>query len=240
LKHNFKGRVFELPPKIGRKSNRWEVYPMKTFTLSAWLRCLSLLLILVSSGLLTPQTASANFLSDQTTSIRLKALSDQGFSPVRAECAAEQKVYQYAPNPIAWVDPLGLAGSNLLALPAPTGSNPWMPNAPMTSSPAPAGGLTVQMAMAPDQTRPGGWATTDNIPDANYVRNGLAVTPDFKSNVSHVQTFQVPEGVQLQHGTVGPKKCSCKIYAGGGSQVQILNYADRAKLIPVGPPREIK
>jgi hypothetical protein len=115
-----------------------------------------------------------------------------------------------------------------------------MPDAPMMSAPAPAGGLTVQMAMAPGQTRPGGWATTDNIQNVEYVRNNLAVTPEFKSEVSHVQTFHIPEGVQLQHGTVGPQTCGCRIYPGGGSQVQILNFKDRAKLVPIGPPRAIK
>lgn len=69
-------------------------------------------------------------------------------------------------------------------------------------------GLTVQMAMVPGQTRPGGCATTDNIPDVDYVRNNLAVTPDFKSEVSHVQTFHVPEGVQVQSGTVGRKSAA--------------------------------
>lgn len=148
--------------------------------------------------------------------------------------------YQYGANSIGWVDPLGLAGTRVLALPAPTASNPWMPDTPMTSEPVPAGGLTVQMAMAPGQTRPGGWATTDNIPDVDYVRNNLAVTPEFKSGVSHVQTFHVPEGVQVQRGTVGPQTYGCKLYPGGGSQLQILNFADRAKLVPVGPPRAIK
>jgi RHS repeat-associated protein len=149
-------------------------------------------------------------------------------------------LYAYGANPVGWLDPLGLAGRDVLALPAPTASNPWMPGAPITSQPAPPGGLLVQMAMAPGQTRPGGWATTDHIPDVSYVRNDLAVTPEFKPQVSHVQTFQIPEGVQLQHGTVGPQTCGCSSYAGGGSQVQILNFADRAKLVPVGSPRAIK
>ncbi len=148
--------------------------------------------------------------------------------------------YKYAQNPLGWVDPLGLAGDNLLALPAPKASNPWMPDTPLMSSPAPAGGLTVQMAMAPGQTNPGGWATTDNIPDVAYVRDDLAVTPEFKEKVSQVQTFQIPEGVQLQHGTVGPQTYDCRLYPGGGSQVQILNYADRAKLVPIGAPRPIE
>jgi len=87
---------------------------------------------------------------------------------------------------------------------------------------------------------PGGWATTDNIPDVAYVRDQLAVTPECKPDVSHVQTFQIPEGVQLQHGTVGPQTCGCQLYSGGGSQVQILNFKDRAKLIPIGEPRPIR
>jgi RHS repeat-associated protein len=126
-------------------------------------------------------------------------------------------LHVYVPNPVQWVDPLGLQGGNLrtlpapptlLALPAPTGSNPWMPNTLITSVPAPTGGLTVQMAMAPSQTLPGGWATTDHIPDVAYARNKLAVTPEFKQEVSHVQTFSIPEGVQLQHGAVGSQKKS--------------------------------
>ncbi len=155
-------------------------------------------------------------------------------------------LYRYVGNPVNLIDPLGLScklpnlAKRPLALPAPTASNPWMPNTPMESTPAPAGGLEVQMAMAPGQTLPGGWATQDHIPDVAYVRKNLAVTPQFKPEVSHVQTFHIPEGVQLQHGIVGPQTHDCTTYPGGGSQVQILNYADRAKLVPVGAPRPIK
>ncbi|WP_316156539.1 RHS repeat-associated core domain-containing protein [Cupriavidus sp. BIC8F] len=149
-------------------------------------------------------------------------------------------IYTYGNNPVGWVDPFGLTGNPVLALPAPSGSNPWMPNTPITSSPVPSGGMTVEMAMAAGQTRPGGWATKDHIPDVSYVRNELAVTADFKQEVSHVQTFHIPEGVQVQEGTVGPQTSGCTLYPGGGSQVQILNYVDRAKLIPVGAPRPIK
>lgn len=155
-------------------------------------------------------------------------------------------LYRYVGNPVNLIDPLGLSCKLLnlakrpLALPAPTASNPWMPNTPMESAPAPAGGLVVQMAMAPGQTRPGGWATQDHIPDVAYVRKNLAVTPQFKPEVSHVQTFHIPEGVQLQHGMVGPQTHGCATYPGGGTQVQILNYEDRAKLVPVGVPRRIE
>jgi len=104
-------------------------------------------------------------------------------------------LYRYVGNPVNLIDPLGLSCRLLnlakrpLALPAPTASNPWKPNTPMESAPAPAGGLEVQMAMAPGQTRPGGWATQEHIPDVAYVRKNLAVTPQFKPEVSHVQTF---------------------------------------------------
>jgi len=155
-------------------------------------------------------------------------------------------LYRYVGNPVNLIDPVGLScklpnlAKRPLALPAPTASNPWMPNTPMESAPAPAGGLEVQMAMASGQTRPGGWATQDHIPDVAYVRKNLAVTPQFKPEVSHVQTFHIPEGVQLQHGMVGPQTHGCAAYPGGGTQVQILNYADRAKLIPIGAPRRIE
>jgi hypothetical protein len=77
-------------------------------------------------------------------------------------------------------------------LPAPSGSNPWMPGTVPTSFPAPPGTM-INMAMAPGQILPGGWATLDQIPDVNCVCNDLAVTPAFKPAVSEVQTFLVPE-----------------------------------------------
>jgi RHS repeat-associated protein len=120
-------------------------------------------------------------------------------------------------------------------LSAPTHSNPWMPGAPVYSVPAPKG-LTIEMVMAPGQTRPGAWGTVDVIADMSYARNQLAITPGFKPSIGHVQRFEVPAGTQVQYGTVGPQTHGGVTYPGGGSQIQILNYADRAKLIPVGPP----
>ena len=97
----------------------------------------------------------------------------------------------------------------------------------------------VEMAMSPGQTRPGGWATTDKITDVDFVRNKLAVTPEFKPEISHVQKFHIPEGVRVQIGTVGPQTYNGIIYEGGGNQIQILNFEDRAKLEPIGKPRKI-
>jgi hypothetical protein len=97
----------------------------------------------------------------------------------------------------------------------------------------------IDMAMAPGQVRPGGWGTFDNITDVNFVRNNLAVTPEFKPEISHVQRFQVPEGIQIQVGTVGPQTWNGVTFPGQGNQVQILNFGDRSKLIPVEQPRSI-
>lgn len=88
------------------------------------------------------------------------------------------------------------------------------------------------MKSAPGNTRP--------HPRCGLCTKNLAVTPQFKREVSHVQTFHIPEGMQLQHGMVGPQTHGCATYPGGGSQVQILNYVDRAKLVPVGAPRPIE
>ena len=59
------------------------------------------------------------------------------------------------------------------------------------------------------------------------------------SYLSFVQKFIIPEGTRVQVGVVGPQTFQGITYEGGGNQVQILNFEDRAKLIPVGKPRKI-
>ena len=54
-----------------------------------------------------------------------------------------------------------------------------------------------------------------------------------------MQRYKIPEGIRIQVGTVGPQKYKGKIYAGGGNQVQILNFEDRAKMVPIGKKRHI-
>lgn len=92
----------------------------------------------------------------------------------------------------------------------------------------------INMAMSPGQTSPGGWGTFDTIPNVDYVRNNLAVTPEFKTDISDVQRYLIPEGTQIQIGIVGPQKYNNVLYPGGGNQVQILNFEDRLRLIPIG------
>lgn len=126
----------------------------------------------------------------------------------------------------------------VLALPAPSGTNPWLEGSEIVSMLAPTD-CYIDMALAPGQNKPGGWGTFDSITDVNYVRNALAVTPEFKPEVGYVQRYKIPERIRIQVGTVGPQKYKGKIYAGGGNQVQILNFEDRAKLVPIGKKRPI-
>lgn len=117
--------------------------------------------------------------------------------------------------------------------------NRWPSGSNGVAMPAPEG-LRIQMAMSPGQRAPGGFGTLDYIPDVDFVRNDLAIRPDWKPTVSHVQTYEVPPGVQVQIGSVGPQSLNGVTYPGGASQVEILNYSDRARLVPVGDPRPIK
>ncbi|MBP3195214.1 MAG: hypothetical protein J6M05_06070, partial [Cardiobacteriaceae bacterium] len=67
-----------------------------------------------------------------------------------------------------------------------------------------------------------------------------AVTPEFKPEIGQVQTYLIPEGIQIQKGTVGPQTYNGVTYPGGGSQIFILNEGDNNKLIPIGEPKIIK
>lgn len=133
----------------------------------------------------------------------------------------------------------GSQANQTLLLEAPKGTNPWMEGTEITSIEAPKD-FYINMAMTTGQKNPGGWGTLDDIPDVNYVRNNLAVTPEFKAEVGEVQKYLVPQGTRVQVGTVGPQTYNGMLYPGTGNQVQLLNYSDRAKLIPIGGRKQIK
>lgn len=75
-------------------------------------------------------------------------------------------------------------------------------------------------------TSPGNFATFDNIPNTDYVRNNLAVKSDWKSDCSKVVTYRVKEGMEIPviKGPVGPQidLNADKYLPGGGSQIQML------------------
>ena len=134
---------------------------------------------------------------------------------------------------------LGKDVAEIKLLPQTTTKNPWLQNAEIISIKTPKD-CYINMALAPGQNRPGAWGTFDNITSIDYVRNKLAVTPEFKPQISYVQKYLIPKGTRIQIGIVGSQEYNGIIYLGGGTQVQILNYMDRLELIPIGDKIKIK
>ena len=131
---------------------------------------------------------------------KYKELREQGYTPEQIKNGDYKKSSDF-----------GKGGNDtVLALPAPSGTNPWLEGSEIVSMLAPTD-CYIDMALAPGQNKPGGWGTFDSITDVNYVRNALAVTPEFKPEVGYVQRYKIPEGIRIQVGTVGPQKYKGKI-----------------------------
>ena len=154
------------------------------------------------------------------------------------------KLYQYAPNALGWVDPLGLSCGK---------TNTWnefyyqhrrhfktsseaatayhdlvhkQSARPLNEPPLDAillPGAKLNMAVSPGQpsTRPGGFATFDNIPDVSYARDKLAVKNAWKPDVDRVITYEVTQPLPVKISMVGPQidKGTGTYLTRGGSQV---------------------
>jgi len=155
--------------------------------------------------------------------------------------------YQYVPNPTGWVDPFGLTATKedpsrqgkalkipkndikagpskaRLVLPAPTSLTPEMPDQLIESDILPKG-FVFNQAVSPGQNAPGKFGTTDNITNVDYVRNELAVIPDFKEEISGVRQVRTTRPVRAQISTVGSQTQDGILYSGGGSQIDVLEY----------------
>ncbi|WP_339158197.1 hypothetical protein MKX50_01360 [Paenibacillus sp. FSL W8-0186] len=109
-------------------------------------------------------------------------------------------------------------------------------------------GDTFQMALDSTQpvTSPGNFATFDNIPNIDFVRNNLAVKSDWKVDCSKVVTYKVKEGVELPviKGPVGPQidLNADKYLPGGSNQIQMLlpRGTDKMDYLEVVSVRSIK
>ncbi|MFK3985777.1 polymorphic toxin-type HINT domain-containing protein, partial [Micromonospora sp. NPDC050397] len=129
------------------------------------------------------------------------------------------------------------------ALPAATREPP---NAGAISSRDAEPGEEFNMVLSHGQPvdRPGGFGTFDDVPDQDYARNQLAIRSDWKSDVSLVQRYRIPDGdpIRIQESVVGAQldPGTGRVLVGGGSQLEIMNYSDRARLIPVGDSTEIR
>lgn len=95
-------------------------------------------------------------------------------------------------------------------------------------------------------TSPGNFATFDNIPNIDFVRNNLAVKSDWKVDCSKVVTYKVKEGVELPviKGPVGPQidLNADKYLPGGSNQIQMLlpRGTDKMDYLEVVSVRSIK
>ncbi|MEA1673572.1 RHS repeat-associated core domain-containing protein [Nitrospirillum sp. BR 11163] len=162
----------------------------------------------------------------------------------------------YAPNPVQWIDPLGLAcntwnefqkaqkGNFANSTEAATSyknlvanQSPW-PEGYVPADATLTPGTRFNMAMSPGQasTRPGAFGTYDDIPDVNYVRNDLAVKQAWKPDVDRVVTYEVTKPLPVKVGPVGPQidEATSSYLPGGGSQLQMnVPPADRMDYLKV-------
>ncbi|MET9695388.1 putative T7SS-secreted protein [Streptomyces sp. NPDC006529] len=155
----------------------------------------------------------------------------------------------YVTNPLVWADPLGLsgcpaAGKEQLALPKAEREPPNMYGTPITSRLAqPGEEFNMVLSKGQPATSPGGFGTFEGVPNQQYVRDQLAIRTDWKDDVSMLQRYRFPDTgdpIRIQESIIGPQTDPKLGHLPGGvSQLEILNYEDRARLIPVGPPVEI-
>ena len=121
------------------------------------------------------------------------------------------------------------------------GADPaWQPGTMVTTKVVPAG-TNYNMVMSEGQAnlvaqgKPafGGWASGDPVTSQSYARDGLAIQPQYKQDVSYVGQVQTTSPQTINSGTVGPQGD----LPGGGSQVQFLG--DRA-LQPAFSPQNLQ
>ena len=150
--------------------------------------------------------------------------------------------YQYAPNPINWVDPLGLSckentwnafqkdhkGKFSSTTEAAEAYRDLIEN----MSPWPIGydytkhirtlevGETFNMIVDSDkEDLPGQFATFDEIPNKQYGRDKLAIKETWKPSLDNVVTYQVKKSFDVYEGPVGPQIDGNKYLPGGGTQI---------------------
>ncbi|MFB7467312.1 DUF6531 domain-containing protein [Streptomyces sp. NPDC056224] len=155
----------------------------------------------------------------------------------------------YVANPLVWADPLGLSPcpekteeqKAQKALPPANREPPHLEGSPILARFAKPG-EEFNMVISQGQTRPGGFGTFGDVPNQQFVRDQLAVRTDWKDDVSLLQRYRISDGdpILVQESIIGPQM-DPKLghLPGGAGQIEIMEFKDRARLIPVGPPTEI-
>lgn len=117
-------------------------------------------------------------------------------------------------------------------------------------------GERVNIAMGPiqDVRRPGAFATKSAIPNAEYVREDLAVKYAFKPEIGYVQEYEVIKPIPVLRGPIGPQFDTDlgRVLKGGADQVEFKFpdaigadgkkiFADRMEYLkPIGSPKPLK
>lgn len=116
-------------------------------------------------------------------------------------------------------------------------------------------GERVNIAMGPKQVveRPGAFATKSAIPNAEFVREDLAVKYAFKSEISYVHEDEVIKTVPVLRGPIGPQLDTDlgHVLKGGADQIEFKFpdtvvdgnkvFVDRMEYLkPIGLPKPLK
>ncbi|WP_188150485.1 RHS repeat-associated core domain-containing protein, partial [Teredinibacter waterburyi] len=150
--------------------------------------------------------------------------------------------YQYAPNPVTWIDPYGLsckentwnefqkdhkgqfsnskdaaaayADLKQKQSPWPHGYDPA--SNVRTMQPGETFNMIVDKNM---EDVPGRFGTTDNIVNTQYGRQNLAIKEEWKPTLDNVVTYKVRKPFDVYEGPVGPQIDGSTYLKGGGSQI---------------------
>ena len=113
-------------------------------------------------------------------------------------------------------------------LQAPQYSNPNLPGGPINSFKIGEGGLFLPAGRASGIDPSGAFLSMKPIPNQAYVRGPLATLPNWNP-ATHVSDAFIPEGVQVQMSIANPQ---IELPGSGyGIQLEILNEADKARII---------
>ena len=138
------------------------------------------------------------------------------------------QMHGYVADPLRLRDPLGLScegQSRGRMLPPPRDNNPWMERATLHSTAVGPEGLIVYRAHGAGRAT-GAWVTLESPANQRYVREQLAVHPDW-NEASHVSKIRLAPGTQIQSGVAGPQNFPGG--TGGAHQIQVLNWTDIAR-----------
>jgi hypothetical protein len=87
-------------------------------------------------------------------------------------------------------------------------------------------GTKISIAMSSEQAdeSPGGWATLDQINSIADIRNNLAVTSEFKSDINRINIYEVVKDLPVKEGPVGSQIDIIEdVYLSGGGTQEKLN-----------------